>query len=69
MTSEHFQYLEEEEDDDDAVSGTPDCDDNLSSRSSVSSNSSQEIHSFTDLHQQPSNAFEKHQQDLMNNGT
>jgi hypothetical protein len=73
MTSEHFQEQDEEdyeeEEEYDEVSGTPDCDDNLSSRSSVTSDSSQHIYSFTDLpHQQPISTFEKHQQDLMNKG-
>jgi hypothetical protein len=61
MTSEHFDEQEEDEYEDDEIedaSGTPDCEDNMSSRSSVTSNSSQHMYAYHDL-SQPS--FEKHQ--------
>lgn len=63
MTSDHFgddSIIEEvdEEQEDYEDSNTPDCDDNFSSRSSVTSGSSHHMYSFTEQ-QQPQNTFEK----------
>ncbi|CEP13187.1 hypothetical protein [Parasitella parasitica] len=60
MTSDHFgdSAIEEvDEDEDYDETNTPDCDDNFSSRSSVTSVSSHHMYSFTD--QQQPNTFEK----------
>ncbi|KAL7319021.1 hypothetical protein PS15m_002196 [Mucor circinelloides] len=62
MTSDHFGADSTIEEADEELeyedSNTPDCDDNFSSRSSVTSVSSHHMYSFTEQ-QQPQNAFEK----------
>ncbi|KAL0138697.1 hypothetical protein V8B55DRAFT_1517042 [Mucor lusitanicus] len=62
MTSDHFgtdSIIEEDEEElEYEDSQTPDCDDNFSSRSSVTSVSSHHMYSFTEQ-RQPQNAFEK----------
>ncbi|KAI9487770.1 MAG: hypothetical protein EXX96DRAFT_514443 [Benjaminiella poitrasii] len=77
MTSQHFgQYEtiheendreEEEVNEDDGISATPECDDNFSSRSSVTSISSQPIYSLMARPSSSTNpipsSFEKQQQD------